>query len=91
MHLTCSATAFTLPVTFRVEHWGCVSAVLQGRGHNTLKTAQKRTKEETSLAITEQSKQKLKNQLVAQTGKALEEIPVALGVQLLAKEREGNK
>lgn len=45
---TYSATAFTLPVIFRVEHWGCLSAVLQGRAHNTLKTAQEGTKEETS-------------------------------------------
>lgn len=81
-----SATAFT----FRVEHRRFLSTVLQGRDHNTLKTAQEGTKEETSLPVTVQSKQKLKNQLVAQTGKALEEIPVALGVQLLPDKREGN-
>lgn len=72
-----------------VEHWGSLSAVWQARGHNTPKTAQERTKEETSLPVTGQSKQKLKNQIVAQTEKALAAISVALGVQLLADEREG--
>lgn len=90
-HYIISATAFTLPATFRVEHWGCLSAMLQGRGHKTLKTVREGTKGETSLPVTGQSKQKLKNQLVGQTRKALEEIPVALGVQLLAEEREGNE
>lgn len=90
-HYILYATAFTLPVTFRVEHWGCLAAALQGRGHNTLKTAQEGTKEETSLPVKGQSKQKLRSQLVAQTRKTLEEIPMALEVQLLAEEREGSE
>lgn len=52
---------------------GSLAEALQGRGRNTLKTAQKGTREEISLPPTGQSKQKLRNQLTAQTRKGLEE------------------
>lgn len=65
---------------------GNLAEALQGRGHNTLKTAQKGTRAEISLPVTGQSKQKLRNQLVAQTGKGLE---VAWGAQLPAEGRGG--
>lgn len=82
-HVTYSiyATASTLPVTFRVKagaEGSLAEEALQGRGRNTLKTAQKRTREDTSLPPTGQSKQKLRNHLTAQTGKGLEE-PCGLG------------
>lgn len=67
---------------------GLLISSAAGKQQNTLK-AQEGTKPETSLPVTGQYKQKLKEQLVAQAGKALEEIPVASGVQLLAEEREG--
>lgn len=53
---------------------GYLAEALQGRGRNTLKTAQKGTREEISLPVTGQSRQKLRNQLAAQTGKGLEEL-----------------
>lgn len=52
---------------------GSLAEALQGRGRNALKTAQKGTREEISLPVTGQSKQKLRNQLAAQAGKGLEE------------------
>lgn len=40
---------------------GNLAEALQGRGHNTLKTAEKGTRAEISLPVTGQSKQKLRN------------------------------
>lgn len=87
LHTLCSCLYFAS--YFQSWTLGLLISSAAGKQQNTLKTAQEGTEPETSLPVTGQYKQKLKEQLVAQAGKALEEIPVASGVQLLAEEREG--